>query len=432
MSDQPYVVGIRFQKVGKLYHFDASSFRDVIKGDFVIVETLRGRQLGQVIQVVEAPVAPPEGPWKPIIGRATPQDLILRRIWQQKEVEAVVSCRAKAVELRIADVKFVAAEFSFDGSRLSLLYSNESGEKQELKELRKTMQRLYSQTQVEFHMVGPRDVAKMLGGLGACGLVCRCCSMFLTDFSPISIKMAKEQGISLTPTEITGMCGRLRCCLVYEYEQYVEARKQLPKRGKRVVTPMGEGKIVDVLPLKGAVMVEFEAGVLHEFTPEDLQPADELEALRQKADVPCENCPEPAAAAGLANNVLTEKVTPRQPKGPAEPAQRTAAQPARQERRPNRPGPANASEPIRTAGSGQVKNVQQPARQGGKEANRKDQGRRGPDRRNNPPSPRNGAEAAKQDGEEADQNVSDMARKSGNDFARKGRRKNRGDTKEGA
>ena len=142
------------------------------------------------------------------------------------------------------------------------------------------------------HLVGPRDVAKALGGMGACGLECRCCSAFLTEFSPISIKMAKEQGISLTPTEITGMCGRLRCCLVYEYEHYVEARKSLPKRGKLVVTPRGNGKVLDVVPLKGAVLVELEQGGLHEFLQQDLQPLEELEALKKKADGSCENCPE--------------------------------------------------------------------------------------------------------------------------------------------
>lgn len=112
--------------------------------------------------------------------------------------------------------------------------------------------------------------------------------MFLTEFSPISIKMAKEQGISLTPTEITGMCGRLRCCLVYEYEQYVEARKELPKRGKRVVTPQGEGKVVDLYPLKQAVVVEFESGNRIEFPHTDVQPWEELEALKKKAQDPCD------------------------------------------------------------------------------------------------------------------------------------------------
>ncbi len=104
--------------------------------------------------------------------------------------------------------------------------------------------------------------------------------------------MAKEQGISLTPTEITGMCGRLRCCLVYEYEQYVEARKHLPKRGKLVVTPKGNGKVIDVNPLKGAVMVELEQGGQHEYMKEDIQPFDELEALKKKAEDSCENCPD--------------------------------------------------------------------------------------------------------------------------------------------
>ena len=112
--------------------------------------------------------------------------------------------------------------------------------------------------------------------------------MFLTDFSPISIKMAKEQGISLTPSEITGMCGRLRCCLVYEYEQYVEARKQLPKRGKRVVTPEGEGKVVDVYPLRRAVIVFLDKGVQQEFPDTDVQPWEELEALRKKSEAPCD------------------------------------------------------------------------------------------------------------------------------------------------
>ncbi len=105
-------------------------------------------------------------------------------------------------------------------------------------------------------MIGPRDVGKgVVGGMGACGLETRCCSKFLTDFSSISIRMAKEQGISLTPAEITGMCGRLRCCLFYEYDQYVEARQGMPKRNKRVMTPDGEGKVIDIIPLQGKVVV---------------------------------------------------------------------------------------------------------------------------------------------------------------------------------
>lgn len=284
---EPFVVGIRFQKVGKVYHFDASNFSDLQVGDHVVVETSRGQQLGEVVQIVNNPPPPPDGTWKPILRRANPRDLVLRQLWQKKELEATINCRAKAAELNLQGVKIVGAEFSFDGTRLSFLYSTEGDGKVDLKKLRAAMQRLYPRAQIEMRLIGPRDVAKLLGGMGACGLEQRCCSLFLTEFSPISIKMAKEQGISLTPSEITGMCGRLRCCLVYEYEQYVEARKNLPKRNKRVVTSMGEGKVVDVFPLKQTVLVELDKGTQFEFHLDQLQPWDELEALRRKSQEPC-------------------------------------------------------------------------------------------------------------------------------------------------
>jgi len=287
---QPLIVGIRFQQIGKVYHFDASAIEDIKVGDRVIVETTRGRQLGEVTQRIEKPSPPPEGTWKPVERRATPSDLILRQTWQRKEIEAMINCRQRAAELKLAGVKIIAAEFSFDGARLTLMFSSETEEKVDLKSLRHDMGKLYPGTQVDMRQIGPRDVAKILGGLGACGLERRCCSRFLTDFSPISIKMAKEQGISLTPQEITGMCGRLRCCLVYEYEQYVAARKELPKRNKRVVTPLGEGRVVDMLPLQMTVIVELPEVGRREFERDQLEPWDELEALRRKSAQPCENC----------------------------------------------------------------------------------------------------------------------------------------------
>ncbi len=285
---EPFIVGIRFQKVGKIYHFDAREVPDLQVGDFAVVETSRGRQLGEIVQVINDPVPPPEGNWKPIHHRATPRDLVLRQIWQKKEIEAMINCRAKAAELGIQGVKVVAAEFTFDGARLSFLYSTEAEGKVDLRNLRNAMQRTYPRSRVEMRQIGPRDVAKILGGMGACGLENRCCSMFLTEFSPISIKMAKEQGISLTPTEITGMCGRLRCCLVYEYEQYVAARKALPKRGKRVGTPAGEGKVIDQYPLRLTVLVELDGENRQEFELEQIQPLEELEALRKKSQEPCD------------------------------------------------------------------------------------------------------------------------------------------------
>ncbi len=228
------IIGVRFTKVGKIYHFDTSAVPDVGLGEHVIVDTSRGKHLGEVVQIVKDPPEKPEGGWRSVERRATPRDLLLLQSWQAKQTEAMINCRARASELRLEGVKIVAAEYNFDGTRLAILFSTESEEKVDLKSLKKDMHNLYPNCQIEMRQIGPRDVAKIIGGMGACGLESRCCSKFLTDFSPISIKMAKDQGISLTPNEITGMCGRLRCCLIYEYEQYVEARKQLPKRNKRV------------------------------------------------------------------------------------------------------------------------------------------------------------------------------------------------------
>jgi cell fate regulator YaaT (PSP1 superfamily) len=288
------IVGVRFMRVGKLYHFDATGHAPLKAGDRVIVETTRGRQLGEVVNFVD-PVgsAPPEGGYKPIEGVATPRDLAMEQMWRSRETEAMINCRERAHQLGLdhTGVRIVKSEYSYDGARLTFLISGpDDGSKVETKSLREDMQRAYPSQQVGLRQIGPRDVAKLLGGMGACGLETRCCSMFLTEFSPVSIKMAKEQGISLNPDEITGMCGRLRCCLVYEYEQYAAARKALPKRNKLVHTPKGEGKVVDVNPLKESVFVavaEGETMRVYEFTKDELQPVEELEALKKKAGSPC-------------------------------------------------------------------------------------------------------------------------------------------------
>lgn len=263
------IVGVRFSKVGKLYHFDASKFANVKTGDSVIVETSRGTQLGEIAQVVGPRSGNIEGDLKSVSRMATSRDLLLRKVWQVRELDVVESAKKRAEELRLSYIKVVLAEYSFDGSRLAIMFSSESEEKVDLKSLRQDMQKMYAPAQVEMRQIGPRDVAKIIGGMGACGLETRCCSAFLTDFSSISIRMAKEQGISLSPTEITGMCGRLRCCLIYEYETYAELRKGLPKRGKRVVTPAGEGKVIDVSPLKGTARVDIPEIGIREFTREE-------------------------------------------------------------------------------------------------------------------------------------------------------------------
>jgi len=289
---QPTIIGVRFSKIGKVYHFDGSAVPDVQDGEHVIVDTSRGKNIGEVaVRLEKTPPPPEEGGWRRIERRATPRDLLLKQTWQAKQTEAMLECRARAAELELQGVKILAAEYNFDGTRLVFPFSTETEDKADLKTLKRDMQKKFPGPQIELRQIGPRDVAKMMGGMGACGLETRCCSQFLADFSPISIKMAKEQGISLTPNEITGMCGRLRCCLVYEYEQYMEARKELPKRNKRVVTPRGEGKVADIMPMSNTVMVVLdndERGFPVAFDRDELQPWDELEALRRKAEAPCE------------------------------------------------------------------------------------------------------------------------------------------------
>ena len=276
------VAGVRFQKIGKLYHFDYSAHPDLRQGDYVIVDTRRGRQMGQIMGFTESD---PGRDVRSILRPATPRDMVLRQHWESQQDEALERCREAANSLRrMSEVKFVAAQYNYDGSAITFLFSAE--QKIDTTVLQKRLQRKF-EARVDMRQIGPRDVAKLLGGFGACGIT-RCCSTFLTDFSPISIKMAKAQGISLNPSEITGMCGRLRCCLVFEYEQYVEARKQLPRRNKRVGTPHGEGRVLDQLPLKDAVLVDVDDAGRKIVEREDIIPLEEFRKLAAKAHSPCE------------------------------------------------------------------------------------------------------------------------------------------------
>ncbi len=283
-ADHRMVAGVRFQKVGKLYHFDYSDYPELKAGDYVIVETSRGRQMGQVMGFTGADEA--QRDYRPIMRPATPRDLVLRQSWEARQPEALDVCLDVVSNMQeYNEAKFIAAQYNYDGSMVTFLFSAE--QKINTGRLWSELNRRFD-AQVELRQIGPRDVAKLMGGYGACGEL-RCCSTFLTDFSPISIKMAKAQGISLNPSEITGMCGRLRCCLVYEYEQYVEARKQLPRRGKRVGTPFGEAKVIDVNPIRDAVTVIVnEDGTRKIIQREDLIPLDELEALQRKSQQPCD------------------------------------------------------------------------------------------------------------------------------------------------
>ena len=278
------IVGVRFQKLGKLYHFKLGQKRaEIHPGDHVIVDTKRGRQIGQIINFVQEPATNRRRKIKTIKRLATPRDLVLQQVWDGKALDALITCREKAHHAGIRNCKFVKAEYNFDGSWMTIYYHTEN-RKQDFNRVKNELERIYD-ARVELQIIGPRDIARYLGGYGACGSP-RCCSTFLTEFSPISIRMAKAQGISLSPQEITGMCGRLRCCLVFEYEMYVEAKKQLPNVGKRIGTPHGEGVVIDQLPIKDAVRVNVD-GEWHVVARHEFEPLAELEALKKKAEEGC-------------------------------------------------------------------------------------------------------------------------------------------------
>jgi len=272
----PYVVGVRFRPVGKVYHYDASCCPDLAPGEFVVVPSRRGTQIGEVMMSFAEPPPLPEDAekWRPVLRRATGQDLTLRQLIRREELRALLVASEKVRQLGYTDIKLIEAELSFDRQFLTFLYGVAGAGKPDTRTLYNHLVRKFPRRKIEFRRVGPRDVAKLMPGMGACGRPVRCCAEFLTEFSPVSIKMAKVQGISLTPSEITGSCGRLRCCLVFEYEQYAEAAKGLPKRKKRVLTPEGEGKVIDVYPLKQSVLVALSNGTTKEFRSEDLQPAN--------------------------------------------------------------------------------------------------------------------------------------------------------------
>ena len=261
------VLGIRFRRVGRIYHFAAERFEDLAPGDYVIVETSRGEELGQVV------IAPKEvtgeelhGPLKCVLRRAQPWELLEREQLRRLEPDALRVCREKVTELGLP-MKVVKAEYSYDGARLAFSFTAER--RVDFRELVRSLASHFH-TRIELRQIGVRDEAKLMGGLGRCGRVL-CCSSFLSEFSPVSIRMAKNQDLPLSPTEISGVCGRLLCCLSYENDYYSQVKERLPQIGQRVLTPQGPGRVVGVNVIKETVAVELEEERILEFPPSELK-----------------------------------------------------------------------------------------------------------------------------------------------------------------
>ena len=249
------VIGVRFQQNGKMYYFNADSHTPGV-GEFVIVDTVRGQDLGEVIMGVH-PLEEEQVKTnlQKMIRPATDADIQHARNNRARESEAFSICQSKIAEHQL-EMKLVSVECAFDNSKI-LFYFTANG-RVDFRALVKDLASVFK-TRIELRQIGVRDEARMLGGLGPCGRPI-CCGTFLSDFQPVSIKMAKEQNLSLNPTKISGICGRLMCCLKYEQDHYEQTRKKMPRVGREVSTPDGYGTVVDQNVVKETVSVRIMKG----------------------------------------------------------------------------------------------------------------------------------------------------------------------------
>jgi cell fate regulator YaaT (PSP1 superfamily) len=247
------IAGIRFNRAGKIYYFDAADI-PLAAGDFAVVKTSRGLELGHVVIAPgQIPASEAEETLSPVVRKAEPEDIEKSRELDARAEEALIECGKMINELQLP-MKLLTAEINLDSSRLTFLFSAE--ERVDFRELVRRLTAKFK-VRVELRQVGSRDEAKLLGSFGRCGRPL-CCTTFLTEFTPVSIKMAKEQDLPLNPMKISGACGRLMCCLAYEGEQYRAMKEKMPRMGQRVSTRMGEATVVGNNPLKETVMVELD------------------------------------------------------------------------------------------------------------------------------------------------------------------------------
>jgi cell fate regulator YaaT (PSP1 superfamily) len=265
------VVGVRFKKAGKIYYFDPCDF-PIENYDYVIVETARGVEYGQVVigrkQVGENDVVLP---LKKVLRIADDQDRLQVEENKRLAQEAFGICQEK-IEAHNLEMKLVDVEYTFDKNKI-IFYFTADG-RVDFRELVKDLAAIF-RTRIELRQIGVRDEAKMLGGIGPCGRIL-CCSTFLGDFEPVSIKMAKDQNLSLNPAKISGLCGRLMCCLKYENDNYESAKEDLPDMGREVATAMGYGRVVGLNILDRKVQVDlYELERVMEF------PLDEISVVEK-------------------------------------------------------------------------------------------------------------------------------------------------------
>lgn len=270
------VVGVRFKKAGKIYYFDPDG-RELERGTGVIVETARGVEFGTV-ELGNRTVSDDKvvQPLKKVERVATESDIEKNELNKQKAKEAAEICKNKIKEHKL-EMKLIDVEYTFDNNKI-IFYFTADG-RVDFRELVKDLASVF-RTRIELRQIGVRDEAKMVNGIGICGRSL-CCATFLGDFHPVSIKMAKDQGLSLNPSKISGVCGRLMCCLNYEQNAYEELIKNLPNEGDLVSTPEGEGEVMSVSVLKQVVKVAVRKMPKNEVVPFFFSP-DELKIIKRK------------------------------------------------------------------------------------------------------------------------------------------------------
>ncbi len=247
------IVGVRFKNTGKIYYFDPKGV-EYAKGTVVVVETARGQECGEIaIENREVDEASLHKPLKVVVRAA--DDIDIRRAAENeaKKQQAMKTCQQR-IDAHKLDMKLVDVEYAFDNSKILFYFTAEG--RVDFRELVKDLASVF-RMRIELCQIGVRDEAKMLGGLGICGRPF-CCSQFLSDFQPVSIKMAKEQGLSLNPTKISGSCGRLMCCLKYEQDAYEHLLKTTPRVGAAVTTKEGRGIVTEVNLLRGMLKVQLD------------------------------------------------------------------------------------------------------------------------------------------------------------------------------
>ena len=330
------VIRVRFKRAAKLYDFDPNGL-ELHNGMSVVTETARGVELGECMSgVMDVPDERLVLPLKPILRIATEQDLAMQKRNEQAEKEAFDIAIDRIAEHKL-EMKLVDVEYAFDRSKI-IFYFTANG-RVDFRMLVKSLASIFK-TRIELRQIGVRDEAKMLGGIGPCGRPI-CCRTFLSDFTPVSIKMAKEQNLSLNPTKISGLCDRLMCCLKYEQDHYEQTRKRMPRVGREIITPDGLGVINAINVLEETVRVRIAVGdsfELREYKIDDCQrPGQDERKPRPEEDATAEDAQQ---AAENAEDGAPETAEPNPPK-------KQEQRPPRGERPERAPRPERGPKPER-------------------------------------------------------------------------------------